>query len=103
MHSNTKLFTSVAAMTLWEAGCFGPDDPLAVHLPQVADLPVLRPDARSGAHLESRTSPCAYGTFSHPAGLSHGFAEPDSLSDQLYLAAGVTPFKAGGIGVTGHG
>ena len=42
IYSNTKLVTSVAAMTLWEDACFDLDDPVEKHLPQLAGKRLAR-------------------------------------------------------------
>ncbi len=86
--SMTKPVVSVAAMTLYEEGAFGLDDPLAAHLPEFAhprvytgggpDAPVTVPAARPIRirHL-----------LTHTAGLTYGFHGVHPV-DARYRAAG---------------
>lgn len=88
--SNTKIVTSIAAMILVERGLMGLDDELSEHLPEFADMTVLRPDATSIDDVEPARSPILVRhVLSHTAGLSYGFIEPLSVIDQAYMAAGV--------------
>jgi CubicO group peptidase (beta-lactamase class C family) len=90
MYSNSKLVTSVAAMILFEEGRFALDDPLADHLPEFADMSVLRADAKSIEDVEPARSPMTMRQIlSHSAGLSYGFIEPESVIDQSYAASGL--------------
>lgn len=74
IYSNTKIITSVAAMTLWEAGRFDLDDPVEKHLPQLAGLSVLREGATDAADAEPLdTPPTIRQLMSHSAGFSYGF------------------------------
>ncbi len=92
MHSSTKLATSVVAMMLWEEGRFALDDPLETHLPEFADMTVLRPDAASADDVEPAEGPIRINQIlSHSSGLSYGFVEPDALIDKTYSAAGLNP------------
>ncbi|MDD9937277.1 MAG: serine hydrolase [Myxococcales bacterium] len=89
--SNTKKITSVAAMMLYERGCFQLDDALADYLPAFSEVQVLKPDAQSERDLEPARSPMTVRqVMSHSAGLSYGFVEPHSLIDRLYGEAGIT-------------
>lgn len=92
MYSNTKIVTSVAAMTLYEQGHFALDDPLSQFLPAFAEPAVLRPNANSGADVEPLAAPITLRhLLSHSSGLSYGFIEPDSQIDQAYAKAGINP------------
>jgi CubicO group peptidase (beta-lactamase class C family) len=91
VYSNTKLVTSVAAMMLYEEGKFALDDPLAKHLPVLANLKVLRGDADSIAAVEPlRMEPTIAQLMSHSAGFSYGWMDPTSLIDQAYTQAGLS-------------
>ena len=88
--SNTKIVTSIAAMILVERGLVGLDDELSAHLPEFADMMVLRPGAESIDDVEPARNPILVRhVLSHTAGLSYGFIEPFSVIDQAYMAAGV--------------
>lgn len=90
MYSNTKIVTSVAAMTLYEEGKFDINDPVSRFLPKFADVQVLKEGATSASDLEPLRSPMLIKqVMSHSAGLSYGFIEPNSVVDQAYLAAGL--------------
>ena len=90
MYSNTKIVTSVAAMVLFEEGRFALDDAVAEHLPEFADMNVLREDASSVEDVEPARSPMLMRhLLSHSSGLSYGFIEPQSVIDQSYAAAGL--------------
>lgn len=90
VYSNTKLVTSVAAMMLYEEGKFALDDPLAKHLPLLANLSVLRGDADSIEVVEPlKLEPTIAHLMSHSAGFSYGFVDPTSVIDQGYAQAGL--------------
>ncbi|MBV1879500.1 MAG: beta-lactamase family protein [Pseudomonadales bacterium] len=97
MHSSTKMVTSIAAMVLLEEGKFRLDDPLEKHLPEFADMKVLKP----GATAIDDVTPVANSIkvnqiLSHSAGFSYGFIEPDSVIDKAYGEAGINPLVGGG-------
>ena len=74
IYSNTKLVTSVAAMTLWEEGRFDLDDPVEKHLPPLRGLRVLREGATDAEDAEPLdTPPTVRQLMSHSAGFSYGF------------------------------
>ena len=92
MHSSTKLVCSIAAMMLWEEGKFSLDDPLEKHIPDFADMKVLKADAQDigdteAAHDSIRISQI----LSHTAGFSYGFIEPDSIIDMAYIEGSLNP------------
>lgn len=92
MHSSTKIACSVAAMTLWEQGCFKLDDPIEKYIPSLGNMQVLK----AGATAIDQTEP-ANGSIlikhvmSHTAGFSYGFIEPDSVIDSAYNAGEINP------------
>ena len=74
IYSNTKLVTSVAAMTLWEEGRFDLDDPVEKHLAPLRGLRVLREGATDAGDAEPLdTPPTVRQLMSHSAGFSYGF------------------------------
>ena len=107
IYSNTKLVTSVAAMTLWEEGRFTLDDPVEKHLPPLRGLRVLREGATDAADAEPLdTPPTVRQLMSHSAGFSYGFllespvdavyternlSRPDSTLEQLVEGLAAIP------------
>ncbi|MGH9295481.1 MAG: serine hydrolase domain-containing protein, partial [Acidimicrobiales bacterium] len=86
--SMTKPVTSVAAMMLYEEGCFRLSDPVADYLPEFSDSRVYV----SGSALAPLTRPAAepmriWHLFTHTAGLTYGFLH-QSVVDALYRRAG---------------
>ena len=55
--SMTKPITSVAAMMLYEQGCFQLDDPVAKYLPEFAETKVWKGEGHGLADVESQRSP----------------------------------------------
>jgi len=97
MFSNTKLVTSLAAMILYEEGCFTLDDSLESFLPEFADMQVLKTDAREAGDTEpTGASITIRQIMSHSSGLSYAFVEPESLIDRTYTEAGVNPMAMEG-------
>ena len=89
IYSNTKPITSVAAMTLYEAGKFQLDDPIAEYLPALRNLKVLKRGASDPAQVEVlQRPPTVRQLFCHNAGFSYG-AFQESIVDPLYQAAGI--------------
>jgi CubicO group peptidase (beta-lactamase class C family) len=83
--SNTKLVTACAALLLEEEGKLDLDEPVARHLPVLAGLRVLRPDAR---HLHD-TEPAeraitARHLLTHTAGFSYARTRPGTLLGDAY-------------------
>lgn len=88
--SNTKLFTSIAALQLWERGLLDLDEPVQRHLPALGRRQVLRPGAtRIGDVEPARGDITARQLLTHTAGLSYGLFEPGSVMGQAYIAAKV--------------
>ena len=89
--SMTKAVTAVAMMILWDEGRWTLDDPVALHLPELADLKLV-----DGSRPQRQ--PTIRDLVTHSAGFSYGSA----LSDQsdpvnaAYVAAGV--WDAGDLG-----
>lgn len=81
IYSMTKPITSVAALMLFEDGHFLLDDPIALFLPEFADVQVFTGDLESLAPPDRQ--PTIKDLFMHTAGLSYGW-DPDSAVDQLY-------------------
>lgn len=82
LFSMTKPITSVAAMMLYEQGCFQLDDPVALYLPEFADTPVWNGNAVDAsrdpdailAHVDPLQTPVTvHQLMTHTAGLTYGF------------------------------
>jgi CubicO group peptidase (beta-lactamase class C family) len=88
--SNTKLFTSMAVLQLWECGLLGLDDPIENFLPALANRQVLRPGAAHIGDVEpARGAITVRHLLTHSSGLSYGIFEPGSVLGRAYLAAKV--------------
>jgi CubicO group peptidase (beta-lactamase class C family) len=81
IYSMTKPVTAVAMMILHDQGLWSPDDPIAKHLPEFADVTVL-----GGASPDH--APTLRELMTHTAGLGYGF-DPNDPTDAAYIAAGV--------------
>ncbi len=84
LFSNSKPFTAIAAMTLWESGKFQLDEPIAKYLPKLSGLRVLRRGSSDPTDTEPLDSaPTIRQLMCHTAGFSYGiFLE--SPVDVLY-------------------
>ncbi len=81
IYSMTKPVTAVAMMVLWDRGLWSPDDPIARHLPEFADVTLGGGGAPSHA-------PTMRELMTHTAGLGYGF-DPSEPTDAAYIAEGV--------------
>lgn len=89
LFSMTKPITAVAMMILWDEGKWSPSDPIAKHLPELAELKVLHGAGRDGSPLLAapQTPPTIEHLMTHQAGFSYGFT--DEPIDRAVRAAGV--------------
>ena len=91
IYSNTKIVTSVAAMCLFEDGCFELDDPIERYLPQLANRMVLKAgESDLGAVEPANTLPTVRQLMCHTAGFSYGFlmeSPIDALLTQRQIMA----------------
>jgi CubicO group peptidase (beta-lactamase class C family) len=88
--SNTKLFTSCAAMLLWEEGRFQLDDPVGRYIPELADLQVLKPGATRLDDTEPARSPITVRQLmAHTSGLTYGIFDPTTVLAKAYAARAV--------------
>ncbi|MFN4178070.1 serine hydrolase domain-containing protein [Phenylobacterium sp.] len=99
IYSMTKPVTGVALMQLWEQGRFGLDDPLALHLPEFADVQVLE-KGQTGALV--RRPPARPITvrdiLRHTAGFSYGSGDAPAdaawrADDPFMASANLTEFS----------
>jgi len=71
IYSMSKPITAVAALTLWEQGKFHMNDPIAMHLPELANLKVYVSSSDESMVLEDAKSPIRIiDLFTHTAGFS---------------------------------
>lgn len=86
IYSMTKPVTTVAAMMLYEAGCFQLDDPVARYLPEFAETRVW---AGGGAEVDDtlpmKTPMTIRHLMTHTSGLTYGFMQANAV-DALYRA-----------------
>ena len=87
IYSMTKAVTTVAAMTLYEAGCFQLDDPVAHFLPEFADTPVWTGGALDNVEPQS-TPMTVRQLMTHTSGLTYGFMQANPV-DEAYREAGI--------------
>ena len=85
IYSMTKPVTAVAMMLLYDQGLWSPDDAIADHLPEFADVKVL---AEGGALVAPDRPPTLRDLLTHTMGLGYGF-DPNDPVDAAYIAAGV--------------
>ena len=81
IYSMTKPVTAAAMMILHDRGLWSPDDPLAKHLAEFADVKVLGGTAPDHP-------PTLREVMTHTAGLAYGF-DPNEATDAAYIAAKV--------------
>lgn len=86
--SMTKPITATALMILHDEGLWRPEDPIARHLPELADLQVL--DGEDG-RLAPDHAPTMAELMTHRAGFAYGLplGEPKDRIDALYRQAGI--------------
>ncbi|MBC7670546.1 MAG: beta-lactamase family protein [Gemmatimonadaceae bacterium] len=92
IRSETKPVTGVAMLILYQEGKWKLDDPVSLHVPELANLRVA-----SGVDAEGRPiltpasrSPTMRELMTHTAGFAYGIADdPGSVADQSYFRAGV--------------
>lgn len=90
MFSSTKLITACAVLLLVEQGRLGLDDPVDVHLPELANRRVLRPGARDLSDTEPARAPItARHLLTHTSGLTYGVFDPGSPMFDAYHRARV--------------
>ena len=84
IYSMTKPVTSVAAMMLYEQGCFQLDDPVERFIPELQAMRVLVASDTSGLRTEPIRTPITIRhLLTHTAGFSYSFGEPAAVA-QLY-------------------
>lgn len=83
IYSMTKPVTAVAMMVLYERGLWSPDDPIAKHLPEFADV-----KGPGGAPVDH--APTLLELMTHTAGFGYGIGPgPHDATDAAYIEAGI--------------
>ena len=84
IYSMTKPITTVAALMLYEEGCFQLDDPVATFIPAFADTRVFASgDAESFATVPLARPITVHDLMTHTSGLTYGFQHEHAV-DALY-------------------
>ncbi|WP_420405213.1 serine hydrolase domain-containing protein [Nisaea sp.] len=84
IYSMTKPIVSAAIMQLLEAGKLQLDDPVAKHIPELANLKVLGEDGESTS--VARTQPTLHHLLTHTSGLTYGIFDPGPVGKALRKA-----------------
>ena len=83
IYSMTKPVTSVAAMMLYEEGCFQLDDPVSKYIPEFSDTRVWAGgDADVGTTIPVETPINIRHLMSHTSGLTYGFMQTNVVDAQ---------------------
>ena len=94
IYSMTKPITSVAAMMLFEQGCFQLDDPIARYLPEFRDMRVwVGGDAPLDETVAADGPITVKHLLTHTSGLTYGFMRTNPV-DQCYREEGIEPGSA---------
>lgn len=97
LYSMTKPVTTVAAMMLYEKGCFQLDDPIALYLPEFADTPVWNGTAIADTdsadavldHVLAQNAPITvHQLMTHTSGLTYDFMQANPV-DAYYRQQGL--------------
>ena len=98
IYSMTKAVTTVAAMMLYEEGCFQLDDPVAAYLPEFGETPVWQGGNATLEQVEPQASPMTVRhLMTHTSGLTYGFMQ-SNVVDAAYREAQIEfPGNAGSL------
>ncbi|PHR60887.1 MAG: serine hydrolase [Robiginitomaculum sp.] len=93
-YSMTKPIVGVALMTLYEAGKFELDDPIAKYMPEFSDLQVMQPNAAGdGAELVATVRAVTIrDLMRHTSGMTYGVFSNTPV-DQMYRAAKILSYE----------
>jgi CubicO group peptidase (beta-lactamase class C family) len=93
IYSMSKMITSVAAMMLYEEGCFRLHDPISAFLPEFKNIQVAEKDTYGQWRLVPAVRPITIrNLLTHTSGLSYG-GDPENLGDKI-LNEKVGPLSA---------
>lgn len=91
IYSMTKPITTVAAMMLYEQGCFQLDDPIALYLPEFKDMRVwMGGDAGLDETVAASGPITVKQLMTHTSGLTYGFMRANPV-DRSYRDEGIEP------------
>jgi len=91
IYSMTKPVTTVAAMMLFEEGCFQLDDPIARYLPEFENMQVwVGGDAPVDDTVAAKGPITVKHLMTHTSGLTYGFMQ-SNVVDQCYREEGIEP------------
>lgn len=86
--SLTKPFTSVAAMTLYEDGAFGLNDPVSDYIPSLSGVRVYRRGALGNLETDPPREPVRiWHLLTHTAGFTYGFHRSHPV-EEMYVSRG---------------
>ena len=85
--SMTKPVTTVAAMMLFEEGCFQLDDPVSLYIPGFADMPVWRGGEIDDVEPQQQPVTIRH-VMTHTSGLTYGFMRTNPV-DAKYRELGL--------------
>jgi len=89
LYSMTKAVTTVAAMMLYERGCFQLDDPVWAYVPEFKQTPVWLGGDHAIDAIECQQRPITVrDLMTHTSGLTYGFMQ-SNVVDAAYRAAGI--------------
>ena len=89
IYSMTKAVTTVAAMMLYEEGCFQLDDPVAAYIPEFANTPVWQGGNATLAQVDAQHSVMTVRhLMTHTSGLTYGFMHTNVV-DEAYREHGI--------------
>lgn len=85
IYSMTKIITSVAAMMLYEEGCFQLDDPLGDYIPALQNMQVWVEGSGESMKTEPAASPVTVRQImTHTAGFTYAFNNPTAPLEAMY-------------------
>ena len=92
IYSMTKPITTVAAMMLYEEGCFQLDDPVAKYIPEFEQVKVWAGQGDADNVVDCETSMLIRHAMSHTSGLTYGFMNSNPV-DALYRKNDMPKFE----------
>jgi CubicO group peptidase (beta-lactamase class C family) len=91
IYSMTKPITTVAAMMLYEQGCFQLDDPIALYLPEFKEMRVWQGGEAALEETVAAEGPITVKQLmTHTSGLTYGFMHTNPV-DKFYRHEGIEP------------
>jgi CubicO group peptidase (beta-lactamase class C family) len=94
IYSMTKPITSVAIMMLWEQGLLQLNDPVSMHIPELAGMKVALENAEQTEIIsleDSRREITIQDLLRHTSGLTYGIFGRQTAVRKEYIKAGISP------------